>query len=221
MIRAIVFDFDGLILDTESNEFKAFQEIYAQHGQTLTLEVWSGCVGTDLSVFNPYDHLEQCLGQQVNRDAIRSLKQQKYDELMLREKIRPGVEAYLQEAKRLGLRIGLASSSSRQWVTGYLSRFGLLDHFDCIRTRDNVRKVKPDPELYLQAVQALGVEPHEAVALEDSPNGALAARRAGLRCVIVPNPVTDTLPFGEHDLRLRTMDDMPLAELVARIERSC
>jgi HAD superfamily hydrolase (TIGR01509 family) len=220
MIRAVVFDFDGLILDTEKNEFRSFQQIYRQFGFELTLERWSGCVGTDQSVFNPYDDLERCIGKPLDREAIRTSHRRQFDEWMENERPLPGVETYLREAKNLGLKIGLASSSSRAWVTGYLQRHGLIDYFDCIRTRDDVEKVKPDPALYRLAVQCLGVEPTEAVAFEDSPNGALAAKRAGLYCVVVPNEVTAPLTFGEYDIRLRSLKDMPLSELIERLEKS-
>ncbi|WP_127585577.1 HAD family hydrolase [Paenibacillus koleovorans] len=221
MLRAVVFDFDGLILDTETNEFNAFREVFEEHGHELTLERWSGCVGTDLSVYNPYDHLEEACGRVLDRELIRSTQKAKFLKRMESESVRVGVEAYLQEAKELGLRIALASSSSRAWVTGYLTAHGLLDYFETIHTKDDVAKVKPDPELYRRAVESLGVEPHEAVAFEDSPNGALAAHRAGLHCVIVPNAVTGTLSFGAHNVRLSSMADRSLRSLVEELNASC
>ncbi len=221
MLRAVVFDFDGLILDTESNELKAFQMVFEEHGHVLTLESWSGCVGTDLSIYNPYDHLNQLVGYELEREAVRAKHKSNFAKLMEKELIRPGVEAYLKEAQALGLRIALASSSSRQWVTGYLAQHGLLDYFETIHTKDDVEKVKPDPELYRRAVESLGVLPSEALAFEDSPNGSLAAHRAGLHCVIVPNWVTETLPFGQHNLRLLSMEERTLAEIVEMINLAC
>lgn len=133
------------------------------------------------------------------------------------QKLRPGVTDYLKQAKTLGLRVALASSSSRAWVTGYLKKYGLLDQFECIRTREDVVKVKPDPALYLSALQALGIRPEEAVAFEDSPNGALAAKAAGMFCVIVPNSITRTLTFGKFDLQLDSMSSMGLDEVISRL----
>ncbi|MBP1155449.1 MULTISPECIES: HAD family hydrolase [unclassified Paenibacillus] len=217
MIKAVVFDFDGLILDTETPEFESYQEMYLQEGCELTLDIWGQCVGTGPEAFNPYDDLEMRMGRTLDKAAARHRRKLDYEEKMRLADVRPGVRAYLQEAKDMGLRIGLASSSSRAWVTGYLERFGLLPWFECIRTSDDVTCVKPDPELYLKALKGLGVRPEEAVAFEDSPNGTLAAKRAGMRCVIVPNSVTAGLTFGEHDQRLNSMEQLGLRELIAKL----
>ncbi|EGL83229.1 Haloacid dehalogenase domain protein hydrolase [Caldalkalibacillus thermarum TA2.A1] len=133
------------------------------------------------------------------------------------ETLRPGVLAYLQEAKQLGLKVGLASSSSHQWVMEHLERYNIAHYFDSIHTADTVKQVKPHPELYEQAVNALGVSADEAVAFEDSLNGLKAAKSAGLYCVIVPNPTTAALPFEGFDLRLQSMEELSLQEVINRI----
>lgn len=219
MIRAIVFDFDGLILDTESNEFMAYQDMYKHHGAELTLEKWSGVIGTDmLSVFDPYDFLEECIGKPFDREEARKIRRERFLARMKQEQLRPGVVSVLEQASRLGLKIGLASSSYLDWVEGYLNKYGIRHYFSYIRTRDNVEKVKPDPALYRLAAEGLGVRPEEALAFEDSPNGALAAHRAGLHCVIVPNSVTEALAFGAHTKRIVSMEGLDLKRLVEEIE---
>jgi len=126
----------------------------------------------------------------------------------------PGVVAALDEARRLGLRLGMASSSSRAWVSGHLTRLGLLDYFEVLRCAEDVEAVKPDPALYRAALEGLGLAPHEAIAIEDSAHGVLAAKRAGLYCVAVPNVVTRGLDFSQADRVLKSLDEVPLAELV-------
>ncbi|WP_029192781.1 HAD family hydrolase [Paenibacillus harenae] len=217
MIKAIVFDFDGLILDTETPEYASFREIFLKHGVELDLNVWGQWVGTDASHFNPYDHLDQCVGRTLNREEIRSIRRATYDALLAKEKIRPGVTDYLIHARQLGIKIGLASSSSREWVTGYLAKLGIADYFDCIRVREDVKRVKPDPALYIEALKCLGVSPSEAIALEDSPNGALAAQRAGMKIVIVPNDLTKNLLFGEFDLRLESLAELDIRSLIRKL----
>ncbi|KEQ24341.1 HAD family hydrolase [Paenibacillus tyrfis] len=217
MIKAVIFDFDGLILDTETPEFESFREMYRMHGSELTLEVWGACIGTGPGAFNPYDDLEKRLGTAYDREVARAQRKAFYELNMQGADVRPGVRAYLKQAQQLGLRIGLASSSSRAWVTGHLERFGLLSFFECIRTSDDVAQVKPDPELYRLVLKELGVAPEEAVAFEDSPNGLLAAKRAGMHGVIVPNPVTVRLEFGPYDMRLDSMEQMELKELIGRL----
>ncbi|GAA3404675.1 HAD family hydrolase [Paenibacillus hodogayensis] len=218
-IRAIVLDFDGLILDTETNEYHAYAETYRHYGAELPLEVWGNVIGTDmLSVFDPYEYLESLIGRAVDREQFRTMRRKRFDERMEQEALRPGVTDVLEQAKLLGLPIGLASSSGTDWITGYMDKYGIRGYFSVIRTRDHVAKVKPDPELYRQAVEQLGVKPGEALAFEDSPNGALAAYRAGLHCVIVPNSVTATLRFGEHSKRIDTMDGLRLDRLLAELQ---
>lgn len=218
MIQAVVFDFDGLILDTETNEFKAWQDVFRHYGAELALDVWSGVIGTDmLSVFDPYNHLAGLTGREIDRDAVRRMHKENFVKRMESEQIRPGVVSALDQARRLGLAIGLASSSSRDWVVGYLTKYGLRDCFDCIRTRDDVAKVKPDPELYILALECLGVKPREALAFEDSANGAAAAYAAGLHCVVVPNAVTEGLVFGPHSKRLSTLEGLDLQRLIEEL----
>lgn len=214
MIKAIVFDFDGLILDTETAWYNIFCEIYREHGVEVSIREWAEYVGTH---FDPYTHLEQLTKRQVDRGNLQKRVHESHVAGMEQTALRPGVETYLQTAKRLGLKIGLASSSNQSWVVGFLQKFDLLPYFECVRTSDFVKNVKPDPELYLQALEHLGVFGSEAIAFEDSVNGMKAAKSAGMHCVVVPNPVTSHLVFEGHDLRLNSMDEMKLEDVISAI----
>ncbi len=215
MIKAIVFDFDGLIIDTETVWYEVMCEIYSEHGYELPFEIWERCVGTGDDEL--YGYLEECLNKPIDRVAVQQAAKDKHGVIMAGRTIRPGVEAYLQAAKAQGLKIGLASSSSREWVEGFLKRFGLYDYFECIRTSDDVTNVKPDPELYIAALSCLGVSPEEAIAFEDSPNGTRAAKAAGMHCVIVPNDITSRMTFDEFDLKLDSMGDLNFEEVYKKI----
>lgn len=219
MILALIFDFDGLILDTELPEFQAWQEIYRSHGHDLPLATWAACIGTADLVFDPYADLAMRRGQPIEREAIRARRRARTTELIEVLAPLPGVVDALDEARRLGLKLAVASSSTRAWVVGHLSRLGLADRFDCIRCSDDVERTKPDPALYLAALAALGLRPEQAIVFEDSPNGALAAKRAGLYCVAIPNALTRDLPLDHADRRLTSLADLPLATLLAEIER--
>ena len=218
MIEAVVFDFDGLVFDSETHEYETVRELFADHGAELPLEVWSACIGRAPDFFDPYAYLEECTGATLDRAALAARRHARFAERIRGQGAIPGVEEALLAARSLELRIGLASSSTREWVEGQLRRLGLWHFFECVRTRDDVTHAKPHPELYRSVLACLGVEPRNAVAFEDSPNGALAARRAGMYCVIVPNPVTAGLEFGEHDLRLESLMQAELAVLLARLE---
>jgi HAD superfamily hydrolase (TIGR01509 family) len=213
MIRALIFDFDGLILDTEMPEFLTWQEIYREYERDLPFAVWAQCIGT-AEGFNPYDYLEAQLGRPVPRETITTRRRARCAELLQEQTVLPGVQDYIADAKRLGLRLGVASSSTRRWVSGHLARLGLEAHFACMSCSDDVLRTKPDPALYQLALQALGVQAEQAIALEDSPNGILAAKRAGIFCVAIPNALTRQLVLDQADLCLTSLADLPLEQLL-------
>jgi HAD superfamily hydrolase (TIGR01509 family) len=218
MIRSLIFDFDGLILDTEVPDLQSWQEIYLEYGCTLPMSVWAVCIGSS-DLFDPYEYLESQLGRSVDREAIRAKKRRRETKLIEAQPVLPGVKEYITDAKRLGLKLGVASSSSRSWVIGHLSRLGLLSHFDCIKCADDVERTKPDPALYISVLDELGLQADQAIALEDSPNGILAAKRAGLFCVAVPNPVTRQLSLQQADLQLTSLAELPLERLLSEIQK--
>ena len=220
MIRALVFDFDGLILETEVPAYEAWSEIYREHGVELKLERWLDYIGRESGWFDVFAHLEELLGRAVDRDALKTKRAARRDELVAARTLLAGVSELFHEAKHAGLKVGVASSSSREWVCGHLDRLAFLEGWDAIVCRADAERAKPAPDLYLRAVERLGVAPHEAIALEDSPNGVTAAKAAGLWCVAVPGPLTKDLDLAHADARLSSLADMRVAQLVALISRA-
>jgi HAD superfamily hydrolase (TIGR01509 family) len=212
VLKAVVFDLDGTIIDTETPEFVAWQEAYAELGAALEPAEWAQVIGTSDSGWDPYTHLESLLGAPVDRAALRATRHARFDELMTAAEPRPGIVAWLDEARDLGLKVGLASSSGAPWVVRFLDALGLRDRFEVLATRDRVARGKPDPALYQLALHDLGVRPEEALAVEDSPNGVAAAKAAGLFCVAVPNPMTAALDLGAADVVLRSLADGSIRE---------
>lgn len=217
MIGAIVFDFDGTILETEEPDLLAWQELYLEYGHELPLSMWLVSVGGGADLFDAYGTLERLSGGSVDRESARSRRRLRFRELVAQQDLRPGVAALIEMSERRGLRLGIASSSSREWVVGHLQERKLIRHFATVCTADDVTAVKPDPELYRRAVANLGVAPGEALAIEDSVNGVLAAKRAGLFCVAVPNAVTAGLDLGLADLRLESLAGVTLDELLGAL----
>jgi HAD superfamily hydrolase (TIGR01509 family) len=216
-IRALLFDFDGMILDTESPAFASWQEVFVEHGHELTRERWAAAVGT-LHGFDALEHLEGLVGTPLDREAIRSRRVARKDELVALEVVRPGVVEYLEGARRRGLALAIVSSDSREWVQTHLARLGLDGGWAGFFCADGDRtRANPSPVLYREAMAALGVAAGEGIAFEDSPNGIRAAKRAGLFCVAVPNPVTEWMDLGEADLMVPSLADLPLDELLARV----
>lgn len=213
-MKAIIFDFDGTIIDTETAWYNVFRDAYARYGVDLSLETYSKCLGTSLQSFNPYTYLSTHHHVKLDLAAFQTSIQQSHAQLMEKEAMRPGILKLLQQAKEAGLRIGLASSSNRQWVDKFVDSLGIRDYFECFCTADTVKQVKPDPELYLQALEQLGVHANEAMAIEDSPNGARAAVVAGLHTVVIPNTITKRLSFDQGHYTIDSFENYDLQDLV-------
>ena len=213
-IKALVFDFDGLIVDTEVPIFRAWQRIYREHGQDLPLQQWLTIIGTASGPFDPVIDLAKKTGAKLDAQELKALEVLYYQEATALQQLLPGVIDYLVAARQLGLKTAVASSSTRKWVMDHLNRLGIGGRFDAIICREDVKRTKPDPDLYLTALQRLGVQPAEAIAFEDSSNGIHAAKAAGLLCVVVPNLLTVDLDLTEADLRLLTLEAMPLRDVI-------
>jgi HAD superfamily hydrolase (TIGR01509 family) len=217
VIRAIVFDFDGLILDTEEPVYRSWLEVYQAHGQTLPFERWVQIIGSTTAEFHPQHHLEERLGRPLSQEVL-DRRIGRRTELILAQQLLPGIVQHIDSAAALGLKLGVASSSTRDWVSGHLTRLGILGRFECIRCRDDVTNAKPAPDLYVAVLDCLGVHAAEAIAIEDSPNGVIAAKRAGMRCVAIPNTITASLDLSHADLLLRSLSEATLPELLQRLE---
>jgi HAD superfamily hydrolase (TIGR01509 family) len=219
VIRALVFDFDGLILETETPAYETWAEIYKEHGHELPLDRWFDYIGREGGFFSAADHLAALVGEGFDRDAAQTRRDARKTELIAALDVMVGVREYVADAKRLGFLTAVASSSSRAWVLGHLERLGLDADWGAVRTRDDVARTKPAPDLYISAVAALGVAPTEAVAFEDSANGIAAAKDAGLLCVAVPNALTAGMDLSRADVRLGSLADTPLEELLVLLAR--
>lgn len=215
-LRALVFDFDGLILDTETPEFTAWQEVFAYHGASLVTADWAHVIGSVDHGWDPAVEIERATGVLVDDAQMRERWRARHAELLAKESLRPGVLALIEAAEARGLGLAVASSSKRGWVQGHLERLGIFDSFDALATGDEVERTKPDPALFTLAVSRLGVPAASALALEDSPNGIRAAHAAGLRCVAVPNDVSRHLDVSAADLVLDSLAELDLDALPDR-----
>jgi HAD superfamily hydrolase (TIGR01509 family) len=219
VIKALIFDFDGLIMDTESPEVEGWKAIYAEYGQEFPLQVWvRDVVGSSAANFDAAAHLAEITGLDLDLDALHArayanrLKKQSLLSAL------PGVHDTVKAALRMGLRLAVASSSRHAWVDGYLQQLGLQDDFHAVLCREDAAHIKPEPDLFLGALKALQVSADEALAFEDSPNGVLAAQRAGLRVVAVPNPITANGKIEGASLVLSSLAELPLEKILERFE---
>ena len=212
-LRALIFDFDGLVVDTETAIFQAWQEVYAEHGHELELATYAACVGSDHGMFDPMAHLDGLVGRALDWSVLEPRKQARIVELLAEQPTLPGVRELLAAAGDGGIDCAVASSSSLDWVAGWLDKLGIDHHFKVVRTRDHVERIKPHPDLFLAAADGLGVAPAEAIVFEDSENGLRAANAAGIRCVAVPNQITAAGDFDTAAMRVGSLAEVSADQL--------
>jgi HAD superfamily hydrolase (TIGR01509 family) len=215
-IRAFLFDFDGLILDTETASRAGWAELYREHGHELPDDKWASIVGTT-GAWSPMDHLEGLVGAPLERAALNARRYAHEISLIEAEELRPGIADYIAAAERHALKRAIVSSSSRAWIDMHLERLERAIGWDAIVTADHDHaRAKPNPTMYLEALERLGVAGAEAIVFEDSPNGVRAARAAGIFVVAVPNTITRGFGLDDADLVVDSLAELPPDELLAR-----
>lgn len=221
MIHALIFDFDGLILDTETPEFDVWQNIYQEHGFELPHDEWGKIVGGyGFSDFDAAEHLSLLTQGRLDSVSLRARHTSESHRLTLSQPILPGVVDTIHAAKRLELKLAIASSSPHSWVDTHAKRLGVFDYFDVVICADDVGagRTKPNPDLFLLALRQLQVRKEAAIVLEDSPNGVKAANSAGIFVIAVPNPVTSLLSIHGANLTVRSLADLSLPELLDKVK---
>jgi putative hydrolase of the HAD superfamily len=186
-LRAVLFDFDGTLLDTESVALLTWRAAYNDLGLELNETTWLDTLGTDADRYNT---LALAAGPGFDRDGCRQRRREHEARLVAELAPRDGIEEVLDALARAGVRLAVVSSSPSSWVREHLARSGLASRFDVVITREDAPRAKPHPDLYAAALVALSIDATDAVAVEDSLNGVRAATAAGIPCIALPNAVT-------------------------------
>jgi HAD superfamily hydrolase (TIGR01509 family) len=215
MLKALIFDFDGLILDTETPEVLVWQSIYREYGFELPVDEWTKTIGGyGVSNFDAAEHLSFVSGGRFDAVSSRARHKEESAKIVHASPILPGVVDMIQQAKKNDLQVAVGSSSPHSWVDSHLKRLDIFHHFDHIICQDDVApgRTKPNPDIFLKALDKLNIEKDAAVVFEDSPNGVLAAQRAGIFVVGVPNPLTSKLGVS-GDITIPSLEQISLQEL--------
>lgn len=215
---AIVFDFDGLLMDTESTSLESWRHEWEQWGLTLDRSTFFAEHGGDLTEAR-YAELALAVGPSYDRASSHARRVAYRETLHAELALAAGIREWIVEAMEWRLRLAVASSSPRQWVTGHLGRAGVTDSFEVLACGDDVaaHEHKPAPRVYLVALDRLGISADHAVAVEDTPHGVAAAHAAGLRSIAIPNPFADRSRFGDAGLVLHSAHDLTLADALRRL----
>jgi len=212
MIAALVFDFDGLMVDTESPLVEAYGAVHAHYGVPFERKLFLRNVGHADFTFDPWHAFEK----RADRVRLETERRERHRELDKHLPALPGVIPLLESARAAGLRLGVASNSSHGHVEGHLGRLRLLQHFEYLACREDAGSPKPEPDLYRLVLNRFGLSGRATVAFEDSQAGSLAARRAGLWVVVVPNPATEHHAFDHADWKIASLAEVRLPELMSR-----
>lgn len=213
MLKTIIMDFDGLIVDTEVVWYHIYVEWFRrQKNYDLTMEEFLTCVGSNAEdLFRRLD----AKGIAVDREAFAQETAARFIAESSRLPAKPGVAAFLRQARDSGLSVALATSSGRKKPVFHLERLGLLPYFDLLVTAEDVERIKPHPDLFLKAAEKLGCTPEQCLVVEDSLNGLLAGQNARMRVLVVPNEVTKHCPFcGQYRL-CQSLAEVDVPALIA------
>jgi len=212
MLRALIFDFDGLLVDTETVLIDAWVRMHEEDGLSCDRRTLHHIVGhTDVV----HDYWA-AYAPEIDRNALETRYLATARKLTLAAPPLPGTMDLLDSARAAGLKIGIASNSSHTHVEGHLKHRDMLGRFDFIACRDDVAVGKPEPDVYLAALRGLGTDARETIAFEDSVPGHVAAHRAGLRVVVAPNPSTEHFRFPHAAWQVTSLAGVTLAELKHR-----
>jgi HAD superfamily hydrolase (TIGR01509 family) len=210
-IAAVLFDFDGVLVDTEWAIYQAWRRTFRTHGHDLPLEVYTRCIGSDFATWSPKTHLEELSGLAFDWHDLDARRQEEIMRDLTDEKPMPGAIGLLGQLTAKGLRRAVVSSSSHHWVDGWLEKLAFAGHFETVVCRGDAPQIKPAPDLYLEAAKRMGLSPSECLVIEDSFNGVKSAKAAGMRVWVVPNRVTAGLDFSAADRVFPSLVDLASA----------
>jgi len=211
-VQALVFVFDGTLVDTETPELTVWQETFRSYGVEMPEGYWANLVGrgAEQEFERPAQLLSRLTGKAF--DGYEDVRV-KIRAIIRDQPLRPGVQALLDAAQKENIPCAVASSSPHAWVDPGLETRNIPDHFQAIVCADDVPRAKPFPDLFLEACRRLNADPSQAVAIEDSTNGLAAAKAAGLFAIVTPNPVTAGFDFSAADLVLPDLSHIDLKRI--------
>ncbi len=193
---AVLFDFDGILVDTEWAIYEAWYRTFRAHGHPLPLETYTQCIGSDFDTWSPKVHLEELTGRSFDWHQLDETRQVEIRRDLEQAGPMPGAVPLLEKLAAAGVPTAVVSSSSHQWVDGWLEKLRLASYFRAVVCRGDAPRIKPAPDLWLEALRRLGSPAEKCLAIEDSLNGVKSAKAAGLTVWAVPNRTTACLDFS-------------------------
>lgn len=218
MLKAVIMDFDGVIIDTESVWYEVYKEWFKQEANyALELEEFLICVGSNYESL--FTELEKTKGMYIDHENFFEDTLQLFIEQSDQLPPKNGIVDFIKSVKNKGLQLSLATSSTRPKPVKHLKRLGLIEYFDYLITADDVERIKPFPDLFNTAASQLGVKKYEAVVIEDSNNGLIAANKAGIKTIVVPNDITKYSDFDYYYKKVDSLEEVNISELITEFNQ--
>jgi HAD superfamily hydrolase (TIGR01509 family) len=207
--RAVLFDFDGIIVDTEWAIYESWRRLFETHGHPLPLDIYNRCIGSDFESWSPKTHLEDLTSRDFDWHDLDESRNTRIRAELEGSDALPGVRESLQSLAAHNIPAAVVSSSSHDWVDGWIARLGLSAAFTTSVCRGDAPRIKPAPDLFLEAARRLDLPPAECLVVEDSVNGIRAATNAGMPTIAIPNRVTEGCDFSEAGHILPSLTEFP------------
>ena len=205
---AVLFDFDGVLVDTEWAIYEAWHRTFLANNHPLPLEIYTQCIGSDFDTWSPKTHLEELTGRSFDWHQLDEARQIEIHRDLEAAGPMPGVVALLEKLNAAGVPVGVVSSSSHPWVDGWLEKLGLISYFRTVVCRGDAPRIKPAPDLWLEALRRLELPGDQCLAIEDSLNGVKSAKSAGLNVWAVPNRTTACLDLSIADRICSSLEEI-------------
>lgn len=209
-VRAVLFDFDGILVDTEWAIYQAWCRCFEAEGQELPLSLYTRCIGSDFATWSPKNHLEELTGKSFDWSLLDAARQREIVHELTDEGLMEGVTTLIKTLQEKKIPLGVVSSSSHHWVDGWLEKLGIHEHFTHVVCRGDAPRIKPAPDLWIEAARRFALAPSQCLAIEDSHNGMVSVQAAGMPVWVVPNRVTEGLDFSGAQERFASLHEIEL-----------
>jgi HAD superfamily hydrolase (TIGR01509 family) len=204
-LRAVLFDFDGILVDTEWAIYQAWCRCFEAEGCDLPLSMYTRCIGSDFATWSPKTYLEELTEKTFDWEVLDRERQKEIVHELSDEGVMDGVHELIDVLRTREISIGVVSSSSHHWVDGWLDQLEIRQHFAHVVCRGDAPRIKPAPDLWLEAARRFELPPAQCLAIEDSHNGLISAQEAGMPVWVVPNRVTSVLDFSTAQHRFDSL----------------
>jgi len=204
--KAVLFDFDGIIIDSEWPIYESWMRVFEAEGHSLGVEMYVKCIGSDFDTWSPEKYLEDLTGKEFNWQEVNARRQVELEADLVGVEPLAGVVSLFEKLKMEGKKIAVVSSSTHKWVDAWLEKLDLIKYCDHVVCRGDAPQIKPAPDLYAEAVKRFGLEPDACLVIEDSLNGMLAGNAAGCRTLVVPSRLTSCLDFSSADVVIGSLE---------------